>query len=146
MIKTEPKNGWGWSVKGHALYQMGFFEETAQAYEKALSLNPDWSEAKIGRAWFLSACPDKNFRNGTDASEILQKTGDPGRNIFGFLAAAYAEIGDFPKAVYNQEKEIAFLKRNGKDKAIRRTGLRNRLELYKTEQPYRNTPVSFHDP
>ena len=143
VIKIEPKDYRGWFIKGRALYSLGFFEETIQAYDKALSLNPDASEIKISKSWFLSTCPEKKFRNGTNAVEILQKIDDSKKHIYGVLAAAYAEIGDFPKAVYNQEKEFAFLKKNGKEKAIQRTDLKNRLELYKAKQVYRDNPVNF---
>ena len=59
------------------------------------------------------------------------------------LAAAYAEVGDFKKAIRNQEKAIAFLKDHGKQKAVQRKNLNQDLDLYKKGLPCRDEPVNF---
>ena len=53
------------------------------------------------------------------------------------LAAAYAENREFDKAREWQEKAIALAKDDKEATDTNRESLRSRLELYKTNKPYR---------
>ncbi|HSU90528.1 MAG TPA: hypothetical protein VLI44_03700, partial [Sporolactobacillaceae bacterium] len=52
------------------------------------------------------------------------------------LAAAYAEAGDFPRAIMWQQRAIALMKSDTKEQ---QQDSAKRLELYKAQQPYRDT-------
>jgi tetratricopeptide (TPR) repeat protein len=89
-------------------------------------------------AWRLATSPDASLRNGREAVQLAeqanQSTGwrDGGR--IDTLAAAYAEIGDFEKAVEYQERacKTAALNGNGAYKDCQ-----TRLDLYRNQKPYR---------
>jgi len=86
-------------------------------------------------AWMLSTHPDCNFRNGVRAIQLATKaadeTGWKNSSVLETLAAAYAEIGDFDKAVALQTSALEALRHPNRDWILRR------LELYKQNKPYR---------
>ena len=88
-------------------------------------------------AWLYATCPEARFRNGGKALELARKACDtaqtPAWYLQGTLAAAYAEVGDFPNAVKSQEKSLALaVKESDKQEA------QKALDLYKAGKPYRN--------
>jgi tetratricopeptide (TPR) repeat protein len=89
-------------------------------------------------AWLLATSPDASLRDGREAVQLAeqanQSTGwrDAGR--IDTLAAAYAEIGDFEKAVEYQERAC---KMGGPRSGDDREELQARLELYRKHKPYR---------
>ena len=80
------------------------------------------------------------IRNGARAVELgrtaAELSGWKDANSLDTLAAAYAEAGNFAEAVRWQEKALEspeFTKNQGPD-------ARQRLALYRKQQPYRITP------
>jgi len=84
-----------------------------------------------GLAWFYATCNDSKFRNARKAIELGEKSValKKGAENVDTLAAAYAEAGDFDKAVALQEEAI---KLDGKDKSE----FRERLNGYKNHRTY----------
>ncbi len=84
-------------------------------------------------AWFLSTCPNEKYRNGARAVELATKaceiTNWHDANDLGTLAATYAEVGDYEKAVEMQKKAIALAPNDEAENM--------RLALYQSNQPYR---------
>lgn len=86
-------------------------------------------------AWALTICPDAGLRDGQRAVEYAKKAGELSSwkepHVFGTLAAAYADIGDFKNAVWYQEKSVraGFTGDDLKE-------AEQRLELYKQNKPY----------
>jgi tetratricopeptide (TPR) repeat protein len=86
----------------------------------------------------LATAPEKKLRDGKRALQEAKKAVDmiqyrDGR-FLDTLAAAYAEVGDFDKAVAAQQKAIdcpAFMKDDG-------DGARKRLNLYREKKPFRD--------
>jgi tetratricopeptide (TPR) repeat protein len=107
---------------------MGFFKQNRAADQGVEALN--------GLAWLLASCPIPELRDGSNAV-LLAETAvsrtsrkDPG--CLDTLAAAYAEIGDFAKAVSVQEEAKA----SNKDLGL--TGeLTAHLNVYKSGAPLR---------
>jgi tetratricopeptide (TPR) repeat protein len=89
-------------------------------------------------AWFLATCPDSKFRDGTNAIACAEKAvGAINRkniNYLDTLAAAYAEAGQFAKAI-SVVKEALALPHSAGDEP----GLTSRLKLYESNSPYRET-------
>jgi tetratricopeptide (TPR) repeat protein len=86
----------------------------------------------------LATAPDDNLRDGKRAVEVAKKAVDMLRyrdgRFLDTLAAAYAEAGDFEKAVETQQKAIddpEFMKDDG-------DGARKRLKLYREKKPFRD--------
>ena len=86
----------------------------------------------------LATSPDAKLRDGKRALEAAKKAVDmikyrDGR-FLDTLAAAYAETGDFDKAIETQQKAIddpELMKDDGE-------GARKRLKLYREKKPFRD--------
>jgi tetratricopeptide (TPR) repeat protein len=113
------------------------FARAAADYAKVLDLNPESAGGYNGLAWLLCTAPDEKVRDGKRALELAQKacelTDHKNGGYLDTLAAAYAERGQFDKAVEWQEKALA-----AGDMPVRDAdAARKRLELYKQKKPYR---------
>ena len=88
-------------------------------------------------AWLLSTAPDAKVRDGKRALEAAKKacelTEYKNGGYLDTLAAAYAEAGDFEKAVEWQDKAL----KAGDIPVKDLDGARKRLELFKQKKPYR---------
>lgn len=86
-------------------------------------------------AYILATSPDKDLRDGKKAIEIAQKATELGlpasADSLDTLAAAYAEIGDFDKAVRTQKDAIERASEPFRDR------FREHLKLYESHKPLR---------
>jgi len=89
-------------------------------------------------AWLLATSPDALLRDGREAAELAeqanQSTGWRDAGLIETLAAAYAEIGDFDKAVEYQERASELETHSSSELAKKR---QERLQLYREHKPYR---------
>ena len=71
-----------------------------------------WSHNNL--AWLLATCPMSKFRDGptavSHAETAVASTNRGIPNMLGTLAAAYAETGQFDKAVSTEREAIALLR------------------------------------
>ena len=92
-------------------------------------------EALNNVAWFLATVDSAAIRNGRKAVEAAEKavaaTGRTNGRHLDTLAAAYAETGDFEKAVKTQKEAQPLMR--GQDQE----GGAERLKLYEAKTPYR---------
>jgi tetratricopeptide (TPR) repeat protein len=95
-------------------------------------------------AWTLATNPNASLRNGAEAVELGQRamklTGGQQPTIVDTLAAAYAEAGQFPKAVETAEQALDLA--SGQSNAALADTLRTRLKLYQNASPYRESQQS----
>ena len=86
-----------------ALGAKGAFSEAIAQYREVLRLDPKSALALNNLSWILATHPDPAFRNGAEAVRLAQqaceKTGWKQTVFVGTLSAAYAEAGEFGKAV-----------------------------------------------
>jgi tetratricopeptide (TPR) repeat protein len=124
---------------GNLLLQKGELAEAIAQYEKAIELAPEDNLAEINLAWALATCPDSSLRNGKKAVALAQ---DANQRLGGndplalrSLAAAYAEIGEFPSAVQAAKEgwQIAFETEN----QMLMKALSTEMESYTANLPYR---------
>ncbi|MGB7748553.1 MAG: hypothetical protein WBN75_14845 [Verrucomicrobiia bacterium] len=90
------------------LDKAGKFAEAVQAYREIVRLHPNDPIALNNLAWRLAANPRLELRNGREAVQLAGKavdlTGWQQPVLVGTLAAAYAEDGQFAKAVETATK------------------------------------------
>ena len=134
----DPKYARAYFSLGRAFGNDGDWVGAVESYQEAIRLDPKGATAHNVLAWLLATGPDgvrdgrRAVEHGTRACELTSWK-EP--NYIDTLAAAYAEAGDFDKAVDYQKKALAmpaFPKTNEED-------ARRRLDLYAEKKPY-------HDP
>jgi len=101
-------------------------------YEKAIAIDPKNASAYGTEAYLLSVCPVPKYRDGAKAVRYATKACDLTEwheaGEIETLAAAYAETGDFDKAIQFQKQADGMDKRPDPD----------RLALYEKHQPVRD--------
>ncbi len=107
---------------------------------KAVEQFKDDTESANDLAWLLATSSDSRLRDGKRAVLLvepfsaLKEHEDP--NLLDTLAAAYAEVGQFEKAVSTLDHAID-LAESGADQQLI-GDLKSHRELYKREQPFRS--------
>lgn len=112
------------------------YKKAIADFEKALEMGETVPEVLNGMAWFLSVCPDEDYRDGKKAlkyaKEAVKISGEKDWNFIDTLAAALAENGEFKEAVEKQKKAVELAPEDEK------SDYQARLELYKSEKAYRS--------
>jgi tetratricopeptide (TPR) repeat protein len=124
-----------------ALDEKGEAAEAVQHYEKALESSPQSLSTLTNLAWLLATCSNRSFRNGSKAVEIArqadQLSGGTNTLVLRTLAAAYAESGQFGKAVESARAAMQLARMHG-DHSLA-TELEQEIALYELGLPYRET-------
>jgi tetratricopeptide (TPR) repeat protein len=140
-IRLDPKNALAFNNRGNSLSNKGDYEAALKDYPEALRLDPQYSWAYNNLAWVHASCPVDQYRDGKKALELATKACELSDwktgTFMDTLAAAYAELSDWENAVRYQQQAVD-LATTDKDKQ----DLRERLELYKAQKPYREQPKS----
>jgi tetratricopeptide (TPR) repeat protein len=88
---------------GVALSHLHQTREAMSHYAGALLIQQDFPDALDALAWLLATAPSPEIRNGAQAVGMAERacelTGQRDARKLKTLAAAYAEVGDFPKAI-----------------------------------------------
>jgi len=129
---------------GTILGQSGQVNEAVAEYRAALRFNPDLAGALNNLAWVLAASSENELHNGPEAVRLAQRACDLTHyqepQFIGTLAAAYAEVGQFPEAMSTAEKAAQLADQSGlSDLAAKNRQL---LELYRAGKPVRVTAPS----
>ncbi len=121
------------------MYQIGegTDQDSAEAAKwRRKAIEHDDAQAMNNSARFLATCDVAELRDGPAAVSLAEKAvATTSRKVPGFLdtlAAAYAETGQFAKAI-RTEREAIGLQQKEKDKK----DLASRLKLYESNAPYR---------
>jgi Tfp pilus assembly protein PilF len=106
-------------------------------YTKANELSPHDPATLNSIAWLRATCPVDSVRNGKEAVqaslEACQLTNFKDLNRIDTLAAAYAEAGDFDRAIEYMTKIL-----DGETDSTDRKKFESRLALYRDRKPYRD--------
>ncbi len=144
VIQIAPKDSENYSERGNAYLAKDDYKAAVSSFRKALQLSPNNDYALGCLAWLMAICPEAPFRNGKEAIRMgmraceLSQWKEPSR--IETLAAAYAESGDFDKAVKFQTQAINMKSEYGPV----RKDVRERLALYRKHQPWRGKPGLAH--
>jgi tetratricopeptide (TPR) repeat protein len=135
--QISPTSGFIRNDLAAALKDQGDLAGAIAEYKEAVRLDPNNGHIHDQLARLLATGPD-GLRDGKRAVALATRSCELSQWKFaGYidtLAAAYAENGDFNKAVEYQKKALAFPSRaKGESKQAEQ-----RLELYTRKQPYRD--------
>jgi len=138
--RLDPNNAETHQNLAEILQRQGRVADAISEYKAALKLRPDWEPVLNNLAWMLATHPGSEVRNGAEAVRLARHacalTSRTNLWFLHTLAAAYAEIGDFPQAVTAVEEARRLAAASGRPElaALAET----RLELYKARQPMRS--------
>ena len=142
-VRFGPNNFWPHEHLGHALWAKRDWNGAITSYNVAIRLNPKAGHIHSILARLLATGPNE-VRDGKravkHATQACELTGWKNCSFIDTLAAAYAEVGEFYKAVEYQKKALAvsnpsWEKGEGKD-------AHKRLELYTQKKPYRDPALA----
>jgi tetratricopeptide (TPR) repeat protein len=123
---------------GLVLGSLGQWEEAATQYRYAVAFAPEKLEALNNLAWILAANAEASLRNGKEAVALAQKACALSQNrepvFLGTLAAAYAEAGDFTRAVSTAEQAQSIARSAGLGGVAEKNG--ELLQLYRAGKAY----------
>jgi tetratricopeptide (TPR) repeat protein len=137
VARLNPRDTNDYRFRGYAHFAKGNYKAAASDFEKASRLSPRDYDASLSLAGFQATCPEDPLRNGKEALEKSLTACELSRwqsyDAVDTLAAAYAEVGDFDRAVKYQTQAL-----NMKGvHALTRKKMQERLELYRQHKPYR---------
>ncbi len=126
--------------RGLAYYHQREWVKAKEDLRMAIRLAPDGPDGYNDLAWVLATCPGTSMRDGKEAVKLGRRACDLGGGkrwyCVGTLSAAFAETGDFAKAIEYEERAITMpgVTAAGQAKALKC------LELFREGRPYHETP------
>jgi tetratricopeptide (TPR) repeat protein len=112
------------------------YSKALEDVNEVVRRDPNDIVAHRRRAYIRAAAPDRALRDGKQAVADARRAGELSQwkqaETISVLAAAYAELGDFPKAVELETKALSM----SQDKQARAEYAAT-LKLYQQRQPYR---------
>jgi len=134
----QPNNADCQTILAIALDEKGRSAEAIQHYEKALKISPQSVSALNNLAWLLAAGSNSSLRNGARAVQLAEQanqlSGGTNSLVLRTLAAAYAEAGEFGKAVETANAAIRVGQSQGDDSLA--IELQQQMALYELRLPY----------
>lgn len=125
--------------RGQAYFELKNYEDARHDFLVELETQPDYPNLLNSAAWLFATCPDAKYRDGNKAVEFAEKSNraweGKSSETLDILAAAYAEFGEFDKAVSVQKNAIELLKPNLAEK---KKQMQARLKLYEAKKPFRS--------
>lgn len=117
----------------------GQFTNAVDICRVAIRLNSKSSAAYNSLAWIKCTCPDASIRDAKEALTAAAKACELSKwqdcQTIDTLAAAYAEAGNFSRAIELEEQAL----HTGPPSEADQKELRDRLSLYKKSRPFRLT-------
>ena len=130
------------AVLAVALEEKGQLREAIKHYEKAVEISPKSIPALTNLAWLLATSSDASLRNGNKAVELARQAnqliGGTNTVTLRTLAAAYAETGQFGKAMESARAAVQLARMHNDDSLAME--LEQQIALYRLHMPYHETP------
>jgi len=126
--------------RGGVRRAMGQWSEAIGDFKAALATKPDDVSTMNNLAWTYAVCPDPALLDGPEAVRLAELAVVTKRSAvyLDTLAAAYARAGRFKEAVATQDEAVGLIRKEANlAKFLKRA--EERLELYKSGQPYAET-------
>ena len=135
-LELDPAEAFAHNNRGAAYLKMGNFGAATADLHRALHLKPDFPNPHKHLAWLQATCPLADFRDGTSAVTHAQRALELAKEnpveYQAVLAAAYAEAGDFSRAVECQSRCLEASPPESLEP------MRERLKLYESQRPFRD--------
>jgi len=143
-VEADPDNPAKYNLRGHAFRLAGEYAKTLEDISKAIELDPHYAPAFNARAWLNATSPAAEYRNGQqaidDAKRACELTNWDNASYLDTLAAAYAEAGDFEKAIEWETKVLGMFapgQTSITSDRMLKTDVEARIELFRQRQPLR---------
>jgi tetratricopeptide (TPR) repeat protein len=137
-IRINPRYALAYQNRGWLRFQTKEFDRALADYSDANRIDPKDASNANGFAWFLATCPQDNLRDGqralTLATMACETASWKDPRYMDTLSAAYAETGNFQKAIEMVQKALEYPEY---DKVYGK-GARDRLQSYRDGKPYRD--------
>jgi tetratricopeptide (TPR) repeat protein len=139
-LSIHPYDAGAHTSLGNALVQKGLLREAADHYEKALQSEPDSILPLNNLAWVMSTGPDDSLRNNEMAVQLATKANQLSKEnnpvFIRTLAAAYAQAGQFEKAIEIARRAAEQANAQGvHDLAVQ---IQEEVDLYQRRTPLRD--------
>ena len=137
VVEADPANQVARFSRAMALVLAAEYRRAIEELEEDLEILPGSLPLKHLLARLLATVPDEIVRQGDRAVELAQAVFDEAASAdhAETLAMAWAESGDFDAAIQWQERALSLLGNEGD--AARSNAARQRMELYRSQQPCR---------
>ena len=141
-LRLNPNLARAYTGRGVAWKARQEYEHAIDDLNEALRLSPNDADAHGALATIRATCPIDRFRDGSlafaEATRAYKLHGKTCAHCLDTLGAAYAEAGDFPRAVTWQLKALAALPEGDAE----HDSFDARLALYRDNKPYRDLPAA----
>jgi tetratricopeptide (TPR) repeat protein len=143
-IKSTPENPATYDDRGLVFKTQGDYAAAIKDFDKAIELDKSFAQSLNNRAWLRATCPSAEFRSGKqaieDATRACELTNWQNASYLDTLAAAYAEAGDYDKAIEWETKVLGMFQpgiANLASSKLFRADVEARLASYRQQQPLR---------
>ena len=140
VVKEQPGDLAAQYNLANAYRTTGKIKDAVELYERILKMDSNMILAANNLAWIRATHPSATLRNGAEAvrlaEDLCQKTKFQQPSFLDTLAVAYAEAGQFEKAVQIAQRAIALATQAGDQRSA--AEMQRRLELFEQKQPYRS--------
>ena len=144
ILDRDPTNISVLRSRADAYLSVGDHDKAISDYERAIKTagedanNYDLSGILNNLAWVLATSPKDEVRDGARSVELgeqaVELTDEKEPHILSTLAAGYAEVGDFEKAIQWSTKAVELGKEQGHEQIKQ---LEEELEQYRQKKPWR---------
>jgi tetratricopeptide (TPR) repeat protein len=136
VVRLRPDDAEAYAQRADLFASLGQWERAAGDYRVAIRLDKQLGRAYHNVAWLMATCPDQRFRNGELAVRAARKAIEldgASHRYLDTLAAALASAGQFQQA---RDTMLQALQDAPDGEAPE---LRQRMALYESDRPYRET-------
>ena len=111
-------------ILAHALSHRGRLAEAIREYKSTIQIEPENHFAMNDLSWLLATTADAGLRDGAEAVRLASRACELTRYqqtlYIGTLAAAYAEAGDFKRAIATAQQACKVAEKNGETNLFKR--------------------------
>jgi protein O-mannosyl-transferase len=143
-LRIQPDNRDAQNNLSLALFREGRLGEAVEHWKRSLELKPDSLNAQCNLAWVLATSPDPALRDGVRATQltesVLSHAGRDNPSVLRTAGAAYAETGQFDKAIALAEEALKITRAQGNKPLTE--DLQHNIENYRKQLPLRDPGVT----